>query len=328
MDYKFGAIQSPTDYRDFLYRAIFKAEVLPHKFSRRLEMGPVRDQGVYGTCIGFAASGVKDNQERREYKTDVQTSPLYIYKRCKEQDGIPNTEGTYPRTAMKVLADMGVCPEEAFPYSLMNWPTMPDIPADAGIKAANYKIKAYARIGTVDEVKQAVVNSGPVLGALLVCDSFVNAPKGVIPLPGSNGPDIIRGGHAICVVGYDDAMTKDGHTGYLEVRNSWGDSWGDHGYCWIPYDFFNFREKQTGMPYWYESWSSIDITLPFNGCKEGWLYIGKTEAIIDGKLMRLDQAPFVDPTSFRTLVPFRFIAEHMGYMVDWNEANQSIHFHK
>lgn len=63
-------------------------------------------------------------------------------------------------------------------------------------------------------------------------------------------------------------------------------------------------------------------------CKEGWLYIGKTEAIIDGKLTYLDQAPIVDPNSNRTLVPMRFMAENMGYKVDWDENAQSIHFYK
>jgi C1A family cysteine protease len=39
------------------------------------------------------------------------------------------------------------------------------------------------------------------------------------------------GGHALLVVGYDDA------TQCFTVRNSWGDSWGDKGYCYIPYKY-------------------------------------------------------------------------------------------
>jgi C1A family cysteine protease len=327
MEYKFGSIQSPADHRDFLYRAIFDTQVLPRKFSRRPEMGPVRNQGSFGSCVAFASAGVKDNQERREYSTNIQTSPLYIYKRCKEQDGIPTQEGTYPRVAMKVLTDLGVCPEEVFPYGLMSWPTMPSAPADADKRAAVYKIGAYARIGTVDEIKQAIYKDGPVMGAVLVCDSFINSTGGFIPIPGSNGADGIRGGHAICVTGYDDDLQYSGHTGYWEFRNSWGDGWGDGGYGYIPYDFVNYRDS-IGMPFWQESWSSIDIVLPPVACKEGWLYIGKTDAIIDGFLTQLDQAPTVNPVTCRTLVPMRFMAEHMGYKVDWNGTNQSIHFYK
>jgi C1A family cysteine protease len=327
MDYKFGALQSPPDYRDYLYRAIFAAQPLPAKFSRRSEMGPVRNQGQFGTCVGFAAAAVKDNQESREAGQQVVTSPLYLYKRCKEQDGIPTQEGTYPRTVMAVLKNLGICPEETWPYDKMAWPSMPAVPSGADQQAAGYKIGAYARITTIDEVKQAIVKDGPVLGAVLVCQSFMDAVDGIIPIPGSgNEPDYIRGGHAICVTGYDDNMTAKGHTGYLEFRNSWGPEWGDGGYGYIPYEFFNRKTVDTGMQYWMESWSSVDIIVPKPAAKEGFLWIGKDYALIDGKEVRLDAAPYIVPEAGRTMVPLRFMAENFGYHVEWSESARRIRF--
>ncbi|MDR2305190.1 MAG: C1 family peptidase [Treponema sp.] len=45
------------------------------------------------------------------------------------------------------------------------------------------------------------------------------------------------GGHAMCVIGYDD--NKAG--GAFEVLNSWGTNWGGGGFVWIPYeDFANY----------------------------------------------------------------------------------------
>lgn len=329
MDIKFGALQSPPDYRDYLYRAIFKAEALPPKFSRRSEMGPVRDQGKFGACVGFASAGVKDNQETREAGRQVVTSPLYIYKRCKEQDGIPAQEGTYPRAAMAVLKNLGVCSEATVPYSRMSWPTMPDLPPGADAEAAAFKIGAYARITTIDEVKQAIVKDGPVLAAVLVCQSFMDATDGIIPVPGSDGKeDYIKGGHAIAVIGWDDNMKAKGRTGYFEIRNSWGPDWGDAGYGWIPYDFFTGATVDLGMRYWMESWSSVDIILPKPAAKEGYLWIGKDYALIDGKEVRLDAAPYIVPEAGRTMVPLRFMAEHFGYNVEWNQSRQQVHFWK
>jgi len=40
------------------------------------------------------------------------------------------------------------------------------------------------------------------------------------------------GGHAVCIVGYDDYKFG----GSFEIMNSWGSDYGDDGYMWIKYD--------------------------------------------------------------------------------------------
>lgn len=324
MDYKFGALQSPPDYRDFMYRLIKPEPIkaLPPVFSRRAQMGPARDQGQYGSCVGFGSCGVKDAHE------GLRTSPLYVYKKCKERDGIPTEEGTYPRVAMGVLKDLGICTESMFPYVNMSWPTMPSVPAGADAEAAKYKIGAYARTMSLDEVKQSLVEDGPVLCAILVCDSFINSTDGMIPVPGTNGADYIRGGHCMAVAGYDDTKSWGGYTGFLEVKNSWSTQWGDaDGYCWIPYDFFNARDIDTGMTYWMESWTSVDIFVPLS-VQEGFLWIDNPTAVLDGVEYLMDQPPTINPATNRTLVPLRFLAEHFGYQVDWDGSARLIHFYK
>jgi len=53
----------------------------------------------------------------------------------------------------------------------------------------------------------------------------------------------MMGGHAVCAVGYDDSKVivnpsnKKSSKGALLIRNSWGSSWGDNGYGWLPYDY-------------------------------------------------------------------------------------------
>ena len=69
--------------------------------------------------------------------------------------------------------------------------------------------------------------------------SFYRA-KGVWSPQGAN--DASPGGHAMVVVGYDD--TKYG--GAFEIMNSWGSSWGNSGFIWVPYDDF---KRQTNSSY-------------------------------------------------------------------------------
>ncbi|MEM7190633.1 MAG: C1 family peptidase, partial [Pseudomonadota bacterium] len=64
---------------------------------------------------------------------------------------------------------------------------------------------------------------------------------GSIPYPCS--VEESDGGHALVAVGYDDekeivnTVCNEVTKGALLVRNSWGDSWGQQGYGWFPYQY-------------------------------------------------------------------------------------------
>jgi C1A family cysteine protease len=93
----------------------------------------------------------------------------------------------------------------------------------------------------------------PVMLGYNVYKNFVDTgPTGDIPMP----PSDLKGGHAVCAIGYDDAhVNLDGSNGALLNKNSWGTSWGcavdgtprnvilddsdqaNGGYFWMPYSF-------------------------------------------------------------------------------------------
>ncbi|NPV90050.1 MAG: hypothetical protein HPY50_04650 [Firmicutes bacterium] len=318
MRFKTGTIRSPADPRDYIFSHIYGAVGrLPTRVSLRERCPPVRDQGEYGTCAAFAAEGVKGVQEALNYPgAGYDFSPLFVYAAAKRLDGIPEQEGTYPRTIMKVLKDHGVCSEEQFPYSLMAWPRLPEAPAAAAEAAKKFRIGAYASTSALSEVKHALSRGEPVLAGLIICENFRDdvGPDGMVSLPRGT----ILGGHAVAVVGYDDQRQA------LEVRNSWGTSWGDGGYGWVPYDYFSFRDRDWGMPFWMESWTSVDIILPPPAAREVVFWVGGRTALVDGREVALDQPPAIDPASGRALVPLRFLAEHLGYRVDWDGGERKI----
>jgi hypothetical protein len=84
---------------------------------------------------------------------------------------------------------------------------------------------------TIDpgQVMYALASGFPVVIGVRIPLSWETLTGDTIPLPGA--PSI--GGHAVTLVGY--RRTADGVQ--FRLRNSWGESWGDGGYAWMPSEY-------------------------------------------------------------------------------------------
>jgi hypothetical protein len=80
-------------------------------------------------------------------------------------------------------------------------------------------------------VKKSLAEGKPVIIGMNTPYSFMLADTVWRP---EESPRYFYGGHAMCVVGYDDERNG----GAFEVINSWGGEWGNNGFMWIPYAAF------------------------------------------------------------------------------------------
>lgn len=229
--YVLGCLKDPADGRDLPVTRLSPELLakLPPRLDYTKKMSAVSDQGDEGTCVGFACvDGMKEYQENAEWSKTVQLSVRYVYAEAKKIDGFPGEEGTDIRCAMKVLKSKGVPPDECWPYR----PHQTDGPCrEADDLAKVYVIERYARLRTVDEMRESLFANGPfVAGVEVYYEAWIAAEKsGKVKMPAED--DDLEGGHAICVIGYNDTTRQ------FKFKNSWGRLWGAKGCGYLPYDY-------------------------------------------------------------------------------------------
>lgn len=242
-DYGMGYIPDKYDYRDYTLR--LKAEVFePQTISYRSRLGPIRNQGGEGTCVGFSGAGTKEYFDNTQRGTSEIFSPRFLYEECKKRDGIPHIEGTYPRTAMQVLHELGVVFERDWPYVEFqrDYPPTETVFAD---RAKTQKIVAYARLLNTTDMIASLMKNGPFLLGVIVTEGwFTPQAEATGVIDATNTRQL--GGHAIVCIGYNK------ETDMFEIRNSWGTSYGDNGHNWLPRTWV----EKYGM----DAWALVDNT--------------------------------------------------------------------
>jgi C1A family cysteine protease len=239
--YRFGCIKDPYDGRDYLMRPYLPKVTLPAKLDYTSKMTPVRDQGDEGTCVAFSTvAGMKEYQEQLDWKKYMELSPRFLYSECKKQDGQPDEEGTQIRVAMKVLMQEGVCEEKYWPYA----PHQTDRAKTGAVAdAKKFKELSYARVLNLHEIKLTLASKGPCVIGIECFSGIIKTKTGKVPMPGSSERTL--GGHAICVVGYDEKAKL------VKFKNSWSTAWGDSGYGYLTYAYVD--------KYMTDAWSAVDI---------------------------------------------------------------------
>lgn len=224
----------------------YSASQLPKKVDLRPYMTRVEDQGQVGSCTANAVAGayeylVKKNQGLED---DYDVSRLFIYYGARAKQGNEKKDsGSAISDAVSLLEETGACSEYTWPYSEQKSVVFAKPSKEAFEEASRHKITEAEIIPTTLQAwKSALAEGFPIIFGISLFKSFDNQRKrGFVPNPSST--EAARGSHsshAMLCVGYSDVDRV------FIVRNSWGDRWGDNGYCYISYDYIMNKKYNHG----------------------------------------------------------------------------------
>lgn len=229
----YNRVKDTTDPRDLKLTLPVTASTLPPVVDFRNKCSPIEDQGQLGSCTGHAIAGALEYLENLQNEQPTRISRLFVYynERVLEND-VNQDAGAQIRDGIKVVATYGACDETLWPYVIPNFTLKP---TDAAYQDA-LKRKALAYV-SVEQTEQALMAalaaSNPIVFGISVYSSFESldvARTGIVPIPNMTQEQNL-GGHCVLLVGYNAPNRQ------FLVRNSWGVTWGQGGYCWMPFDY-------------------------------------------------------------------------------------------
>lgn len=244
--------RSPIDKRDYRVHAVNRTAKLPTSVNLASNCPPVYDQLDIGSCTANSASTMY-SYVLKLMTSIVQLIPsrLYVYYNTRILQGtIGQDSGASLRNTMKALVQQGVCPEGMWGYSKLNLFTKP--PDACYTEGAERQALLYASVPLVLDTMKKVLQTNPFIMGILVYSSFMyatTAKTGMVPLPNTRRERLL-GGHAICIIGYDDKRQA------FLVRNSWGTGWGLQGDFYLPYRY------ATDPRLSFDSWVLYSVEVP------------------------------------------------------------------
>jgi len=227
---KFNIKPSLPDERDYIYRSD-NTEVLKESVDLREWDTIVESQDDLGSCSANAITNAYElcvNRMYSEYFTHL--SRLFIYYNTRLDHGIvEEDEGMFLRDGMKSLSKYGVCSEELWPYDITKFTEQPT--EECYEDAKKRKILKYQKLISTYYIAQVLNYNKPVVFGMQIYESFMDLNDRISTVSFPSRKEKTLGGHAMCMVGYDLKERL------FLAKNSFGTTWGDNGYCWIPFDY-------------------------------------------------------------------------------------------
>ncbi len=192
---------------------------------------PVGDQGQTSRCSAFAWTHAAELVNNMKTGSTPRLAPNYTMLQFQRMQGdardysyaYSGGDGTVSGTDPgQVLAEHGTCKQEL-------WPDDAEVPLTSERNlisdAEKHHLEGTPHPIAIDDIRKVLSAGCPVHVAMNTGAAFSDVGRDGV-FSAAEGPSGRHGRHAMLIVGY---------TGnFFIVKNSWGENWGDKGYCYIP----------------------------------------------------------------------------------------------
>lgn len=213
----------------------------PASVDLRAAWWDIGNQETTGSCVGWSST---DGLARYHFvkagrlAQNAKLSPRFTWMASKETDEFTNTPetmiegaGTSLKAAVNILRKYGAAPETLLPFHISTNLYLDDEQTFFAT-AATRKIASFVNMKrNFSRWRSWLASNGPILVGLNVDHTWDDAAAAGGKLD-TFMPNTVRGGHAVCAVGY----TADHR---FILRNSWGTSWGDKGFGYASEAYIN-----------------------------------------------------------------------------------------
>lgn len=255
-----GYLPSPEDVRDYIAEDAAPVWAgLPLFFKTDISALPVLMQGKQPSCIAHAVTWYVMWLIWKKTGKVVKLSPRFLYALCKQQDGLPDTEGTFFRVALSIAKNQGICEDSFFPNTVtLDKNTYKDaslIPQGAYENAQQHKITNYYRVKDTSFTgmfRAAYQNALCLMGMRISSEWWQRedgtpswAADDLMPLRPADAQHPVVSGHAVTI--YASGMNLQ------YIMNWWSAAWGYMGHGWY---------GRNNIPYVFEAWTIDGVTTP------------------------------------------------------------------
>lgn len=225
---------------------------LPESANLQKYAPAVGDQGKQGSCVAwssaYGARTILESARTGQDPNGLRFSPAFLYN----QIGLDGCQGSYIIRAMEFMTKRGSVAYDKFPYSESDCSRQPD--QSLMNEAQQFRMRGANRLTKGDRtdaldlraIKENLAQGAPVVIGMMVGGSYMQPMMGqdVWNPTSEDRSQMGFGGHAQCVVGYDDAK----YGGAFLIMNSWGPQWGNNGFAWVRYrDFIYYVREAYGL---------------------------------------------------------------------------------